>query len=253
MSKRVTTESINTLIKDFNLMLVEDYNGRSGDDQLFKCNSEYEHEFEKSWNSMRRDYKNGCPTCRKFLNEIKIYQYDLDGNFTKEYKDLNEVPNVSKFLNNTDFKADIRKNAKEVNKTAYGSIYTFIAPIDNKLVRYRDSMNDYSELEQNIMNIFKLSNVKNCSAVNRKLKPASEDKRLINARSIIKIDVSDITNLKLLKEYNHVSEAEADGNKRIIIFKDCNKYKLNSDKVDLSKLRKKIIFAYKDDHQLTLS
>ncbi len=57
----VTKESINNIIKESNLEMLDDYI-RSNSKYKFKCINE--HIFERSWDNMKQRYKKGCPLCK---------------------------------------------------------------------------------------------------------------------------------------------------------------------------------------------
>jgi hypothetical protein len=62
----INNETINNIIKEFNLIIIDDYIN-SSTTYNFKCN--YNHIFTSTWDNMKRRYKNGCRICKKDKNK----------------------------------------------------------------------------------------------------------------------------------------------------------------------------------------
>ena len=96
----------------------------------------------KSLESMAKKYNVSGNACKKWLkrygiyNEVKsnfkqktypIYQYDLDGNFIREWKDGDEIVNVLGFN-----KSKIHNVCRKCQKTSNGYIWKYKKDVENK-------------------------------------------------------------------------------------------------------------------------
>lgn len=258
MSRKVTTDSINNLINKFNLMLVNDYNGKCGSNQLFQCNSIFKHQFTYTWDNMRQRYKKGCVQCniKEILNHINIYQYDMNNNYITMYENMNKLQELYN-PKDVDLNLDsIKSCIKETRLKSFDNQkWSFIAPIDNKLVRYRDKNEDYTEIEQELLKIFNMDiKEPEVKKGNNRLTDKKDDKRCNKVNPVIKVDLDTKT---ILAEYSQPSEAIEkeliNGFTKDIINKGCNAYKKEKSLVNITKAKKRIVFMYKDNNQLDLS
>jgi hypothetical protein len=174
-------DKINSEIYKYGFVLVEEYCGKSWQRQNYNSLCLFNHIILSSWDNMHKRKIDGCLKCKykELLNNIKIYKYDLKDNLIVEFEDIKYIPNKDGELNNVDFKVRIRDNIKERKNynTVNGYKYSFIEPIDNKLVRYRDNLNNYNELEQFIITKYKLVIINPGKKKNRVLTPKCDDKR----------------------------------------------------------------------------
>jgi hypothetical protein len=254
-----TTEDINEKTQKINIKLINKYKGPSGKNQLFECMSIFKHITEMSWDNMYRKVKDNtqCEKCDNILDYVKIYKYEINGNYTNEvYDNVKFIPNLSNNLKDSDFWFNIRKHIKTKNtKECFGYKWSFIRPQNDKLIRYRNEIKNYDLNEQEIIKLLNFDiSIPEVKKGNNRLTDKKDDKRCNKVNPVIKVDLDTKT---ILAEYSQPSEAIEkeliNGFTKDIINKGCNAYKKEKSLVNITKAKKRIVFMYKDNNQLDLS
>lgn len=239
---RTTTESINEELKPYGFFLVDEYLPGSHTNQTFSCING--HVFERQLDNMRRTVKigKGCLDCDNLVRRVPVYQYTLNGEYTATFTTLAEVPNLSTAASVTDtvFRNNVRDCILDVANSCQGSTWSFLAPINNKLVRYRDA---YNTDELAFIDKYVLSISLPMKAPSDALTGASKKKNL----AVLKYDLD---THQILERFETVSAVIAAGNKKTTVYNSCAKFAKNKSIVNAARCKNKQIFIYEDDNQL---
>lgn len=152
-NRSLNNKIINDIINEYNISMIGEYNGKSGDNQLFECNTIFKHQFYMSWDNMKQRYELGCIKCRSLIDNVKIYKYDKEHNYISSYKNIKELQNSEQFT--IDQLCLVRKNLmkEKYHNSIYNNIYSILAPVDDKLIENKE----YTSYEIVIIYILNIS------------------------------------------------------------------------------------------------
>ena len=153
-----STDSINEEFKPYGIFLVNEYVPGSHTVQTFSCDAG--HIIERQLDNMRRTIKigKGCIACDNVARRVPVYQYASDGAYVATFATLADVPNLSSAnsVNDAVFRNAVRQCMIDESKIVYDFVWSFLAPIHNQLVRYRNSRDEYNSVELEFIDKYEL-------------------------------------------------------------------------------------------------
>lgn len=125
----VSDKKVNDLLEQANMEFVEGSTRKDDKSNvLLRCKTVYQHVVEIKWSNLKqRPY---CNKCRTLAVNVPIYQYDLNNRFIAKFNELADVAAAFPDMNR-----NMIKNVylKKKLKTAYGYIWSILAPVNGKL------------------------------------------------------------------------------------------------------------------------
>jgi NUMOD1 domain len=242
-----STESINEEFKQYGIQLVSDYLPGSHTVQTFACANG--HVFDRQLDNMRRTVKigKGCIVCDDLVRRIPVYQYTLDGNYVGTFETLMDVPNLSsaKSVNAAVFRNAVRECMIGKSNHVSEFIWSFLAPSNNRLVRFRNTRAAYNDNDLEFIDKYEL-------AITAPTKKESTGSTTVGATKkknlpVIKYDLN--TN-EIVERYNSVPDAIKAGNKMRTVYNNCAEFGKHKSTVNISRKKQKQVFMYEDDNQI---
>lgn len=241
-----STNRINEELRPYKLSLYLNYKPGAHVIQTFICDEG--HIFERTLDNLRREPKYNCAKCSNLVWYIPIYKYTTKNTFVVAYDTLADVPNGStaKSVNESSYRGAVKNCVLNKSKTAGGFIWSFIAPIDNKLMRYRNTRESYSESDLKLIDYYglEISPPVKTGANNTATTGATKAKN----RPVLKYDLD--AN-KILARFDNAKAAGASiddpgiKNKMGVVYNSCCKFAKG--KV-YGKCTNRQIFMYEDDN-----
>lgn len=154
----LNTNIVNDILCEYNVQLDEEYLPPYNKQRKFRCTTIFNHEFKSNWDTIKeqiRSNRTKCKKCKKILDHVPIYKYDLQYNFIKKFNNLTTILQSDIYIEGCNIKleaqhrASIKTNIQRLNNFAYNHIWSYLEPIDNKL----DHDRELTEFENNIKDI----------------------------------------------------------------------------------------------------
>lgn len=238
-----STDSINEEFKPYGIFLVNEYVPGSHTIQTFSCDEG--HIIERQLDNMRRTIKigKGCITCNNVARRVPVYQYTSNGTYVATFAAISDIPNLSNSVNDAVFRNAVRLCMIDESKIAYDFVWSFLSPIHNKLVRYRNSRDEYNREELEFIDKYELQITSPTKVIGTSTTGATKRKNL----AVLKFDL----NLnQVIERFDSVTQAIGAGNKKSTVYNSCAKFGKNKKIANTSKCKVKQVFIYEDDNQI---